>query len=154
MKIAIRNSSPEEELRIESILSGLSLSKNEIPDRLLIQGAIDKHGIEGSILYNGNLVWGKNRIVEEYKKIKKRGQLEGMSDHFYNFLHLACGSIAHYNKESWIFHYDNSVEELEAFFRCNEYGRNIFDHAGRFSDQRSIAKELLELAESHSKGER
>ena len=148
MKISIVSTTSEERSRAEAILSKLPLTGNEGKDRLTIQSAIDEHDIRANILYNGNRVWGKNRIISEYKKLKKSGQLVGMSDHFYEYLHLACGSDAHYNKDGWIQTYENSVELLDDFFRCNESGINIFDHAGRFSDQRAIAKELLELAES------
>ena len=148
MKINIANATSTEKSRAEAILSKLSLTGDEEKDRLTIQSAIDEHDIRANILYNGNRVWGKNRIISEYKRLKKSGQLVGMSDHFYKYLHLACGSIAHYSKDGWIQAYENSVERLEDFFRCNEFGRNIFDHAGRFSDRKAIAKELLELTES------
>ena len=148
MKINIVSPTSAERSRAEAILSELPLTGNEGKDRLTIQSAIDEHDIRASILYNGNRVWGKNRIISEYKKLKKSGQLVGMSDHFYEYLHLVCGSIAHYSKDGWIQAYENSVERLEDFFRCNEYGRNIFDHAGRFSDWKAIAKELLELVGS------
>jgi len=148
LKINIISPTSAERLRAEAILSKLPLTGDEKKDRLTIQSAIDEYDIEANILYNGNRVWGKNRIISEYKRLKKSGQLVGMSDHFYEYLHLACGSIAHYNKDGWIQAYENSVERLDDFFRCNESGINIFDHAGRFSDQRAIAKELLELAES------
>ena len=148
MKINIISPTSAERLRAEAILSKLPLTGDEKKDRLTIQSAIDEYDIEANILYNGNRVWGKNRIISEYKRLKKSGQLVGMSDHFYEYLHLACGSIAHYNKDGWIQAYENSVERLDDFFRCNESGINIFDHAGRFSDQKAIAKELLELAGS------
>ena len=148
MKINIISPTSAERFRAEAILSKLPLTGDEEKDRLTIQSAIDEYDIEANILYNGNRVWGKNRIISEYKKLKKSGQLAGMSDHFYEYLHLACGSIAHYSKDGWIQAYENSVERLDDFFRCNESGINIFDHAGRFSDQKAIAKELLELAES------
>lgn len=148
MKINIVSTTSTERSRAEAMLSKLSLTGDEEKDRLTIQSAIDEHDIRASILYNGNRVWGKNRIISEYKRLKKSGQLVGMSDHFYEYLHLACGSDAHYNKDGWIQAYENSVELLDDFFRCNEFGRNIFEHAGRFSDQRVIANELLELAES------
>ena len=148
MKIDIANATSTEKSRVEAILSELPLTGDEEKDRLIIQSAIDEHDIRAGILYNGNRVWGKNRIISEYKKLKKSGQLGSMSDHFYGYLHLACGSDAHYNKDGWIQTYENSVELLDDFFRCNEFGRNIFEHAGRFSDQRAIAKELLELAGS------
>ena len=148
MKINIISPTSAERSRTEAILSKLPLTGDEEKDRLTIQSAIDEHDIKASILYNGNRVWGKNRIISEYKELKNGGQLAGMSDHFYEYLRLACGSAAHYNKDGWIQAYENSVERLDDFFRCNESGINIFEHAGRFSDQRAIAKELLELAES------
>jgi hypothetical protein len=148
LKIDIANATSTEKSRVEAILSELPLTGDEEKDRLIIQSAIDEHDIRAGILYNGNRVWGKNRIISEYKKLKRSGQLAGMSNHFYAYLHLACGSIAHYSKDGWIRAYENSVERLEDFFRCNEFGRNIFDHAGRFSDRKVIAKELLELTES------
>jgi hypothetical protein len=47
-----------------------------------------------------------------------------LSRYFYEFLHLNCGSIAHYNIHGWIHKYP-TVEHLKKFFKQNEFGKPV-----------------------------
>ncbi len=145
-RIRVSGNKASEVTETEALLDELELTGLEAKDRLLIQEAIDKHNIRSTILYNGNTVWGKNRIVNEFKRLKKRGDLSTMTDHFYSFLHLVCGSIAHYSKCGWIDFYQNSVHALEEFFKNNEWGVDISEYQPRWrTDVQKIAQELLVL---------
>lgn len=119
---------------------------NEENARLKIQDAIDRYNLKASILYDGNGVWSRKRIIRNLKQILKHGTLyradkpkyipigsmlriptigdAWLSDYFYKFLSLCCGSIAHYNKSGWIAEYP-TVDDLRDFFKKNEYGKPV-----------------------------
>ena len=118
--------------------------------RLLIQELIDKNRLKASILINGNTVWSKERILQNLERIIKYGTLYNedqskppiLSHYFYQFLHLVCGSIAHYDVHGWIHRYP-TIEHLKKFFKCNEFGKRVFDWipAGH-TDARVIVQEI------------
>lgn len=143
-------------------LSSLSESKA----RLLIQEVIDAERLKADILLNGNNVWSFERIMRNLKEIVKAGTLCGekvrtcyplasgisiptirdyqpiLSRYSYNFLHLCCGSIAHYDIYGWISHYP-TVEDLREFFIKNEYGRRVKDWVpGWKTDVKRIVEEI------------
>lgn len=65
-----------------------------------------------------------------------------MSDYLYNFLHLACGSIAHFNKLGWIECYP-TVDNLKQFFIKNEYGNRVSHQIPRWhTDAISIVEQI------------
>jgi hypothetical protein len=126
------------------------LINNERTDRLVIQSFIDKNNIKSSILYNGNSVFGKNKILKELHKIIKAEKLTNMSDYFYHFITNHCGSIAHYDKNGWIAEYDNNIEKLMIFFQHNEFGTNILNAAPEwYTDLKVIAEEILKISEDY-----
>ena len=116
--------------------------------RLTIQDLIDKHNLRATIMINGNSVWSRKRIIRNLKQIIQHGKLYDkrkpryypigsllkipaggdpvLSNYFYNFLHLECGSIAHYNIQGWISMYP-TLEDLKRFFKKNERGRRVLD---------------------------
>lgn len=104
----------------------------EADARLLIQKLIDEHHLKASILVNGNRVWGKQRILQNLEKIIKHGTLYNqdqkkppiLSRYFYQFLHLECGSLSHYDIAGWIHRYP-TVEHLKKFFKNNEFGKPV-----------------------------
>jgi hypothetical protein len=135
--------------------------------RLKIQQLIDEHKLKASILYNGNTVWSKERILRNLRRIIKHGTLyDGkhpryipigsmlrmptvgktiLSKYFYNFLHLCCGSIAHYNIKGWVTEYP-TLKDLRAFFKKNECGKRVLDDIpGWHTDARLIVKEIEAL---------
>ena len=112
----------------------ITLLKN-IPDlptlkeaqaRIKIQETIDHENIKASILFDGNSVWSKKKIMRDIKRIKKQG-MKKLTDYLYKFLSLSCGSIAHYNKYGWIACYP-TIQDLRNFFRRNEFGQRVLSH--------------------------
>jgi len=121
------------------------------PDaRLLIQKLIDEHRIKASILVNGNSVWSKDRILGNLERIIKHGTLYNedqkkppiLSQYFYQFLSLACGSIAHYDIHGWIHKY-STLEHLKKFFKHNEFGKRVLDWIPTWhTDARVIVQQI------------
>lgn len=96
---------------------------SEVDARLKIQDSIESDKLKTDILFDGNTVWDKTKIIRGIKKVKKNG-MEAMTDYLYKFLSLACGSIAHYNKMGWVQEYP-TIGHLKAFFRNNEFGQSV-----------------------------
>jgi len=122
-----------EAIRVLKKHRALTMMK-ESDARLMIQKLIDEHHLKASILINGNTVWSKDRIIGNLEQIMKHGTLYDqdqnkppiLSQYFYQFLHLVCGSIAHYDIHGWIHKYP-TVEHLKNFFKCNEFGKRVID---------------------------
>lgn len=117
--------------------------------RLRIQALIDKHNLTAYILVNENSVWSKKRILANLDRIIKYGRLYDkskprfypvgsmlriptggdpiLSKYFYEFLHLHCGTIAHYNIQGWIATYP-TLDDLKALFKKNEFGQPVREH--------------------------
>lgn len=74
--------------------------------RLQIQDAMERGTTKASILVDGNTVYPYGIILKEFRRLKKSGSLEKMTDRFYQFLHLNF-DIAHYNKGGYIDTYNN-----------------------------------------------
>lgn len=74
--------------------------------RLQIQDAMERGTTKASILVDGNTVYPYGIILKEFRRLKKSGGLEKMTDRFYQFLHLNF-DIAHYNKGGYIDTYNN-----------------------------------------------
>jgi len=140
----------------------------EAQARIVIQDAIDEYTIDASILYRGNQIWSRKRIVQNLKRIIERGQLYGnkrvkwlrvgsmlclpavpqdfkpiLSEYFYNFLTLCCGSIAHYNRAGWIGIYP-TVEDLKRFFMKNEHGKPVSEYIPTWKTDAKRAVEDIE----------
>ena len=140
--------------------------KSEPEARLTIQELIDERKLKADIFYDGNTVWSYDRIIRNVKRIKKEGVLgyasyrpigyllriptfDGrkpiLSNYFYKFLHLCCGSIAHYDKAGWIATYP-TVEHLKDFFRKNEYGMRVLDYIPAWkTDAKRIVMTIEEI---------
>lgn len=138
----------------KGVLDGLNLSGNESEDRLTIQEAIDRNRVKADILYDGNTVWSYDRIVRDFKRALRSGPSEitetgngdyKLTDYLYQFLHLCCGSIAHYDKYGWIGTYPTK-DDLKQFCRHNEFGTDILrEQPSWASDGQRIAKAILEM---------
>ena len=76
------------------------------------------------ILYDGNLVWNVKKLVKQFVIFIEHYDYEHLTKYLYQFFHLACGSIAHYNKQGWFNTYPD-LESLESFFKRNEYGEPV-----------------------------
>lgn len=156
----------EEAKRSLSAITGLAeMSEGEA--RLKIQTLIDQERLKASISYDGNSVWSRDKIIRNLKQIIKAGTLyrtdqpryipigsmlripaggqPRLTKYFYNFLHLSCGSIAHYNIQGWIAEYP-TVDDLRGFFLKNEFGERVLDHLPVWkTDAKKIVEEIERL---------
>ena len=99
---------------------------NEPQARLKLQETIDFENLKADILFSGNSVWSKNKIIRDIRKVKKQG-MKKLSNYLYEFLYLCCGSIAHFNKYGWIATYPE-ISDLRQFFRRNEFGERVLNY--------------------------
>ena len=146
-KIAIYGSIKEIETAkaiLEHNLSPYLFDDNESKARLEIQNLIDANSIKVAILWDGNRVWSKRRIIKDIRAIIRRG-MSALSDYLYEFFHLCCGSIAHYNKQGWICEYPD-IEAIKGFLLKNEYGQSVLKHQPLWaSDRIEILKEIYKM---------
>ena len=118
--------------QIEEAMTIITTSIPDLPTlpesqaRLKIQDCLDNQNIKVDILFDGNSVWSKKRILKDVKAVKKGGMAK-LSDYLYKFLSLSCGSIAHFNKQGWIDCYP-TVQDLKQFFLKNEFGNRVLHH--------------------------
>ena len=163
MQISYHGSEKEAAKEVLSRIPNLT-QMAEPEARLVIQDAIDEHNLKAGICVNGNTVWSKKKILRNLDRIIKHGTLYArvkpryaligsilriptggrtvLSKYFYEFLHLSCGSIAHYNIHGWIHQYP-TVDHLRKFFTRNEFGKRVLDDIPwRMSDVRRIVEEI------------
>ena len=162
---AIRIIGSEREVEAaEEALNELDTDLSEGEIRPLIQEIIENRKLKAAILYDGNGVWDKQRIIRNLRQIVKAGVLYRedkpsyipvgsmlripsigktiLTKYFYEFLHLCCGSIAHYNIRGWVAEYP-TVDDLRAFFLKNEFGRRVLDHVPEWkTDVKIIVREI------------
>jgi len=142
-------------LFLDKQFSKIDLSKNNEYDmRIMLQSIIDGNKLKADILFNGNRVWSLKRIIRDFKRalkskpclVSEYGSGEwNMTNYLYEFLHLACGSIAHYNKYGWIGTYPEKID-LKNFFYRNEFGRKVVDDIpGWKSDAHRILLEIMQI---------
>jgi len=158
-KIAIYGGSKDIE-KATQILDTLTLTGIEEKDRPIIQEAIDFHNIRADILYDGNGVWSYKRIIRDFKRAlnskpcKESEYGSGdydLTKYLYEFLHLCCGSIAHYNKYGWIGTYPTKTD-LRNFMLKNEFGQEVYNYIPHWkTDCKKIARELRRISSSHKK---
>ena len=114
---------------------------SESSARIKLQEVIDFENIRAEILFDGNSVWSKKKILQDIKKIKKYG-MKKLTDYLYKFLSLSCGSIAHYNKYGWIETYP-TIYDLRNFFRRNEFGERVLNYLPIWkTDAQIIVREI------------
>jgi hypothetical protein len=115
--------------------------RSEATARISLQSLLDTEPIKANILFDGNGVYSKKKIIRDIKRVKKNG-MQSMTDGLYKFLSLCCGSIAHYNKHGWIDTYP-TIEHLRSFFRKNEFGQRVFSYVPQWkTDVKEIVKEI------------
>jgi len=107
----------------------------ETEARLKIQQLLDQYKLRATILVNDNPVWSKKRIIRNVLRINKIGTLYNaknqskppiLSQYFYQFLYLECGSVAHYDIYGWTHKYP-TILHLRKFFKSNEFGEQVSD---------------------------
>ena len=128
-KVAVYGSKKDVEEAISALNIFCDFLKNnpeEARARKRIQSIIDDKNLKADILYDGNTVWSKKKILKGIKKVKKNG-MKSMTKYLYQFLTLSCGSIAHYNMFGWIEEYP-TIEDLKSFFMRNEFGHRVLNH--------------------------
>ena len=112
--------------------------------RVQIQNCMDNQNIKAGILFDGNSVWSRARILRDIKQVKKHG-MQKLSDYLYKFLSLSCGSIAHYDKQGWIECYP-TIEDLKRFFRRNEFGQRVLAYLPQWeTDVQRIVREIEQV---------
>ena len=114
------------EILNRELLPQITPNIREAEIRPLISALIDKHDIKADILYDGNTVWSKKKILYGIRQVKRKG-MKALTDYLYQFLNLCCGSIAHYNKYGWIDVYP-TISALRQFFKRNEFGETVYNH--------------------------
>ena len=157
---------PREIIKTKEALKTITedILNSEPKARLEIQKLIDINKLKANIMYDGNYIWNYNKIIRNAKQIKKEGILgyahyikitEGLrvpeydknkkpilSDYFYQFLSLSCGSIAHTNRAGWIAKYSTS-NDLKKFFQRNEFKQRVYDYIPEWkTDAKTIVKEI------------
>jgi hypothetical protein len=146
-KIAIYGSAKEIEIAktiLEQHLPIEQFNENESKARLLIQSLIDENNIKAAILWDGNRVWSREKVLKDVKALIRRG-MSALTDYLYEFFHLCCGSIAHYNKQGWICEYPD-IESVRNFFLRNEYGSSVLVHQPHWAaDRIEIIREINRL---------
>ncbi|MFQ6095144.1 MAG: hypothetical protein ACE5NN_03265 [Candidatus Bathyarchaeia archaeon] len=136
----------------EKLLRELGDTSNRVPTslsegeaRLKIQDLIDTYNLKAHILFDGNRVWGRRTLLRNLRSIINSNHMNKMSKELYKFLHLVCGSIAHYDRYGWIATYP-TVNALRNFFVKNEYGKRVLDHLPVwYTDAKRIVKEMERL---------
>ena len=109
--------------------------------RINLQSILDTEPIHATLLFDGNSIYSKDAILKDIRRVKKNG-MGKMTNRLYQFLSLACGSIAHYNKFGWIENYP-TVEDLRAFFKNNEMGKRVLTYIPNWqTDVIEIVKEI------------
>jgi len=154
-KIAVYGSSKDIEIATQ-LLDTLKLTGTEGVDRTLIQEVIDSNNIKADILYDGNGVWSYKKVIRDFKRALNSKPCQeseygsgdySLTDYLYRFLHLCCGSIAHYNKYGWIGTYPAKTD-LRGFILNNEFGRNVYDYQPLWKrDCKRITAELMKISE-------
>ena len=150
----------------EEALNELDINLSEDKLRPEIQKLIEQRKLKAAILYKGNSIWNRQRIIRNLKQIVKAGVLyreppgydqvgsmlrfpsrgrTRLTKYFYEFLHLCCGSIAHYNINGWVATYP-TVEDLRGFFRKNEFGRRVLEDVPEWqTDVKIIVREIEDV---------
>jgi len=148
-KITIYGSKKEIEIAeniLKQYLSPDLFNNDELQARIEIQKIIDGNRIKAAILWDGNRVWSKEKVLRDMKTVIRHG-MSTLSDYLYEFFHLCCGSIAHYNKQGWICEYPD-IESVRNFFERNEYGSRVLAHQPHWAaDRIEIIKEINQMLE-------
>jgi hypothetical protein len=148
---------------------GMIQKLNQHQARLALQKAIDEFQLSASIMYQGHLVWSEKKILRNLDKIIEKGMLyhngdnkvtwmrvkKGLylpstpknfkpilSEYFYQFLTIVCGSKPHYSKAGWIGLYP-TLNDLKRFFQKNEYGKPVSEYVPAWkADAKKIVTEI------------
>jgi hypothetical protein len=71
--------------------------------------------------------FNKDRIVRCIERVLSRRSIDLLTQEAYTFIHLHCGSIAHFDLEGWKYTYRDLRDFLNFFLVRNEYGSCLVD---------------------------
>ena len=94
------------------------------------------------LLYDGNTVWDVKRLIKQFKTFVKYYDVKYLTEYLYEFFHLQCGSIAHYNKFGWFETYP-TLDALKEFFKENEYGSSVMNYPPDWHYDARLATEQM-----------
>jgi hypothetical protein len=69
----------------------------------------------------------RDSIVRNIEKILREKNIDFLTQETYSFIHLFCGSIAHFSLEGWKQTYRDLRDFLDFFLVKNEYGTCLVD---------------------------
>lgn len=69
----------------------------------------------------------RDSIVQNVEKILRTRNIDFLTQETYSFIHLYCGSIAHFSLEGWKQTYRDLRDFLDFFLVKNEYGSSLVD---------------------------
>lgn len=95
------------------------------------------------IMYDGNTIWDVKRLTKQFKTFVKYYDINHFPKYLYEFFHLQCGSIAHYNKEGWFSTYPD-LDSLKEFFSKNEYGQPVRDYPPDWHHDARLAAGIMD----------
>lgn len=131
-KIVIYGSAKDINIAKTAINTDIELFTSPLTEREIradLQAVIDKYNLKAAVLYDGNTVWPLERLVKAFKRcVKAGGPAKYFTKELYEFFHLCCGTIAHYNIHGWCEVYPDN-EALKKLFLKNEYGEPVTRYA-------------------------
>lgn len=71
--------------------------------------------------------FSQEKIVQSIEKVLSRRDISFLTHEAYTFIHLHCGSIAHFNLEGWKSTYRDLRDFIDFFLVRNEYGACLAD---------------------------
>jgi hypothetical protein len=71
--------------------------------------------------------FSEERIVRSIERVLSRRDISLLTQEAYTFIHLKCGSIAHFSLEGWKHTYRDLREFINFFLVRNEYGVCLVD---------------------------
>jgi hypothetical protein len=69
----------------------------------------------------------RDNIIRNVEKILRERNIDFLTQETYTFIHLYCGSIAHFSLEGWKQTYRDLRDFLDFFLVRNEYGWSLID---------------------------
>jgi hypothetical protein len=88
-----------------------------------------------------NIYFRKDKILKSFESVLKTKKINHITQEAYEFITSYCGSVPHYNINSWKRAYSDIRDFVNLFLKSNEYGVNL-EKAVR--NKENWGKELLE----------
>ena len=92
------------------------------------------------------------RIVRSIERVLRRKDVDLLTYEAYTFIHLYCGSIAHFSLEGWKHTYKDLRDFLNFFLLRNEYGASLVDppkYMNLSEQNRKIILEIVSLCQKY-----